>query len=237
MLPGPVLRAFLRANAVLRRSVYSSRRSTRVALGLDLLPCASISYFELGSVAMIAALRRELRPGMRVVDVGTGPYAVVALWAARRRGVHVVATEIDEPWAEWARAMARRNGLSLDVRCCDLITAVPGPLDLVWFVPPFTSEETFRAQIEVARITDPAEIARLHLRSCGGELGWELIDRLYAQLPGRLAPQGRVLVVVNEGHVDPDRIVSLAAERGLRATRWRPVPVLPYSVVGAERRT
>ncbi len=67
-----------------------------------------------------------------------------------------------------------------------------------------------------------------------GELGWELIDRLYAQIPGRLAEGGRVLVVVNEGHVDPDHIVSLATARGLRASRHRPVPGLPYSVVGAE---
>src|SRR5262249_23243328 len=73
-----------RANALARRVIYRSRLATRLLYGIRADPYRSISFWELGTLAMRRALGRELREGMRALEVGTGPYAVLALWALSR---------------------------------------------------------------------------------------------------------------------------------------------------------
>ena len=78
---------------------------------------------------MRRALARDLRGGMRVLEVGTGPYAVLALWAVRRYRLEAIATEIEPMWAERARDIVARHGVSLEVRTCDLASGIAGPFD------------------------------------------------------------------------------------------------------------
>jgi len=65
------------------------------------------------SKAFEAAIRRAVRPGMRVLDIGTGTgTGLLAMMAARAGAGHVTACESVGPLAEAAREIIARNGLA-----------------------------------------------------------------------------------------------------------------------------
>lgn len=71
--------------------------------------------------------------GKRVLDVGTGPVALLAVMAARAGAKHVTAIEVTEAVADQARAVVRREGLEDVIEVvCGFSTQVPLPeVDLV----------------------------------------------------------------------------------------------------------
>jgi len=63
------------------------------------------------NAAFEAAIRRAVRPGMRVLDIGTGT-GLLAMMAARAGAGHVTACESVGPLAEAAREIVALNGLA-----------------------------------------------------------------------------------------------------------------------------
>src|SRR6267378_2445328 len=83
------------------------------------------------------AVAKEVGPGLRVLDMGTGS-GVSALLAAQT-GSEVVAADVNPKAVECARANAERNGLAAHITFVhgDLFQGVEGDFDLIIFDPPF----------------------------------------------------------------------------------------------------
>jgi SAM-dependent methyltransferase len=87
-----------------------------VRIGRQVLSnCLGASFFdivgnEIRNSAHDAAIRRAVRPGMRVLEIGTGA-GLFAMMAARA-GAQVVTCEMNTAMADTARAIIDRNGLS-----------------------------------------------------------------------------------------------------------------------------
>ena len=232
------VRAGMAANRAARRLFYRSPVVARALFGSWHERCDGISFFELGTVVMRRALARDLRDGMRVLEIGTGPYAILATWAARRNRLNAVATEIEPEWAERARSVAARVGVPLDVRTCDMTGDIDGLFDAIWFVPPFIARHRFNALVASTWRRSARELELLALRSVGGEQGSELIARFYAEAAPRLSPDGRAYVCFNTQHVAPESVASLARAAGLRLLPdVRLGGGLPYLVHVSERLT
>lgn len=230
MLTPPMLRTLSSANEAARRLLYRSETVARAVFNAKLRACDEISFWELGTLAMRQALVRDLRNDLRVAEVGTGPYATLALWAASRWRLDIVATELEPHWADWAQRSAEGNGITLDVRCTDLLEGVEGDFDLIWFVPPFTSAAVFKKQMAWAHADDDA-LRRHASRTLGGEHGWEVLDRYLGVVSARLRPGGHASFCINRVHQRPEMIRGVIGRRGLRLVReihWR---FPPYSVL------
>ncbi len=70
---------------------------------------------EVRNRAYDAALRRAMRPGMRVLEIGTGS-GILAMMAARAGAAQVITCEMNEIVAETARTNIARNGYADRVR-------------------------------------------------------------------------------------------------------------------------
>jgi release factor glutamine methyltransferase len=132
---------------------------------------------EADSLMLLAAARAEVRPGNRVVEVGTGSGLIAAEMA---RVTRVVATDIN-PHAVFC---ARDAGI--DVIRTDLFAGIRGPFDVVVFNPPYLP-------------TGPEERGDdwLEYALDGGESGRAVIERFARTVGDVLAPDGRILLLIS----------------------------------------
>jgi release factor glutamine methyltransferase len=123
------------------------------------------------------AVLAEVRPGDRVLDMGTGS-GVNAVLAASK-GASVLAVDINPRAIETATANAHANGVAdrMEVRHSDVFSDVAETFDLIVFDPPF---RWFRPRdLLEAAMTDE---------------GYQAMTRFVRQARSHLSPDGRMLI-------------------------------------------
>jgi release factor glutamine methyltransferase len=132
---------------------------------------------EADTFLLLRAAQTEVRAGDRVLEIGTGSGMI----AAGLDSAHcIVATDINPH----AAASAREKGVSV-VRT-DLFNGIRGTFDLILFNPPYLPTQPGD------RIDDWLEYAL-----DGGEDGRAVIERFSYGVGQRLAPQGRILLLIS----------------------------------------
>jgi release factor glutamine methyltransferase len=132
---------------------------------------------EADTFLLLEVSQREIQPGDRVLEVGTGSGTVAAGLSGYDR---IMVTDLNPH----ALACARQK--DLEVIRADLFGGIRGPFDLVLFNPPYLPT------LPEARIDDWLEYAL-----DGGESGREVIERFLESVGGVLAPRGRVLLLIS----------------------------------------
>ncbi|MFT3912913.1 MAG: peptide chain release factor N(5)-glutamine methyltransferase [Anaeromyxobacteraceae bacterium] len=162
--------------------------------------------------AALAALPRE-GPGS-VLDLCTGSGAIAVSVALGRPGTRVVATDLSEEALAVARANAEKLGAVVEFAHGDLWAAVHAGdrFDVILSNPPYIpSAELAGLSREVRR--EPC------IALDGGPDGLDVLRRVVAGAPSRLAPGGVLAVELHEGHAE--RVVALCREAGFEQAEGR----------------
>ncbi|HLJ66370.1 MAG TPA: HemK2/MTQ2 family protein methyltransferase [Chloroflexota bacterium] len=165
--------------------LFARRRHRRLVLEdvcrtpLAVLPDVFNPALFRSSELLTECVLSSLSPGTRLLDMGTG--SGVTAVAAARQGASVVAVDISPAACRCARINTLLNGVEcrVDVRQGDLFEPVGSEkFDIITFNPPFFPG-TPSAPWEVAWRSD------------------DVIARFLSGVQERLAPEGRVLVVLS----------------------------------------
>jgi release factor glutamine methyltransferase len=139
-------------------------------------PC-QVYQPEADTYLLLDAALAEVKPGDRVLEVGTGSGLIAAGLAKRAL---ILATDINPH----AVQSARKAGV--EVVRCNMSDAFRGPFDLILFNPPYLPTEPHE------RIDDWLEYAL-----DGGKTGRETIAQFAVGIGRVLAPGGRILLLVS----------------------------------------
>jgi release factor glutamine methyltransferase len=199
-----------------RRQVDRVRIRTLRGLRVTVQPGVLDPAWFFSSEVLVDALALEVRPGDRVLDLGTGT-GIGALAAARAGASAVVATDLDS----LAVACARENvaeDARIEVRAGDGFDPVAGErFDVVAFNPPWLS------------VSDDQHAAALRVDAA-------LPARFASGLADHLAPAGRAILVLSttadtDAWLAPLRAAGFAThpivvrDRGSEVlTAWRLTP-------------
>jgi release factor glutamine methyltransferase len=138
---------------------------------------AQVYQPEADTFLLLAAAQAEVKPGDRVLELGTGSGSIAA---ALVQDCDIVATDINP------HAVFCARGKGLDVVQSDLCSGIRGTFDLVIFNPPYLPTQPDE------RIDDWLEYAL-----DGGATGRAVIERFAISVGDVLAPGGRILLLIS----------------------------------------
>ncbi|MEJ3745412.1 methyltransferase [Actinomycetes bacterium KLBMP 9797] len=182
------------------RAEAGTQGQTFEYLGRTLVVPPDVQPINAMSDLLGTAVLAEVRPGDRVLDMGTG-CGVNAILAAST-ATDVLAVDINPHAVEAARRNAARNGVAdrVTVRESDVFSAVDGAFDLIVFDPPF-------------RWFAPRDL----LEQAHTDENYRALTTFFREVRGRLRPGGRLLLFFGTSG-DLGYLERLAAEEGFTTT-------------------
>ncbi len=135
------------------------------------------SYF------LLSFVKKYVKKGMRVLDMGTGS-GILAEEAIKNKAV-VLAVDINKEAVDYCT----KRGINAVQS--DLFERVNGKFDLIIFNPPYLPEERDYCGIKMTSedfnyVNDIALV--------GGKHGWEVIDRFFSKVKDYLNENGKILI-------------------------------------------
>ena len=132
----------------------------------------------------------RIRPGMRVLDIGTGSGALAVSIAHHAPECHVTAVDVSDAALAVAAGNARANGAAVRFVKSDLLAALAGEVfDVIVSNPPYISRQEMDALMPETR-REPA------LALFGGEDGLDFYRRICREAPAQLREGGCLLLEI-----------------------------------------
>lgn len=147
-----------------------------------------------------------LKPGMAVLEIGTGSGAISIALQLNCPESRITATEISPEALVIARKNAARHGLRIAFREADLFPEGNQRYDLIVSNPPYVSAREYQDLEDHIREYEP-RVALL-----AEEEGLIFYRRILAQAPARLEDRG--LILLEHGFWQRERILALAKDAG-----------------------
>ena len=131
------------------------------------------------TVLMKKALKKFVKKQDKVLDIGTGAFAIHSIWIKKSIGADVIATEINDKYIESAKIVSKDNNVDIKILKSDLFRSIKGKFDWTIFNPPFKNREDSN--------------------------GYKLVERLLKEAPKNT----RLMIVVNAFYANQKRIEEI----------------------------
>jgi len=168
--------------------ILSTNFFAKLLFGVD---CGkSHMQYQIGfsTILMKKALKRYVKANDKVLDIGTGAFAIHAIWIKKNLGVDVVATEINDKYIESAGRVAKDNKAGIRILNSDLFKGIKEKFDWAIFNPPF-------------RNTQDAN-------------GYKIVERLLKEAPAKL----KLMIVVNSFYVNQKKVEEIIKKNNYKIT-------------------
>jgi methylase of polypeptide subunit release factors len=187
-------------------------------------------YWDWTTLALRRAMRKHLRPNNSFLDMGTGPFAVLAIYANIKLGCkHVSAVDYLKPLLSAAKENADSLGLEVEFIYSDLFDNINVVYDVIAFNAPYLD-------IEEGRRRGILENKTAELRFSGGAGGGETIERFLHEAPRFLSEKGKLLLGVNHFHISRTTVHDIISSSDMIIERLQRNPPFPGTVYVLIRR-
>lgn len=191
-----------------------STHLTRLLFGVSVMNTARIELWDYTTLLLCKGIRRYVRDGMKVWDLGCGHVALLSLFVAKQARAQILATDWEPSIVVSARETASLCGVEVQLLEADLGKGVTGTFDLVLFNAPYLPQEyiSFLAKRNARAALDYGMFVR---RFSGGMNGLATITRFLKEIPSKLRPGGMILLGYNSYYVATALVERLVEEANL----------------------
>ena len=213
-------RFLMKMNGLIRTHLFSQRRFIAFVFNVNAVVSPSVqSYCEWGTILQRVIMKRYIWPGVRILDIGTGAHAMLAIFAKKRfPEVSILATDILTDRISFARKTAAQNRCDVTFEVKDMFEGINSRFDFVLFNPPaIPSSELEELGFELNSY--PGLGARRCWSGDGGSDGLDAIRAFLNGLGEHLTVHGRAILTVNPIHCSVDHLSSLCQNGALTIER------------------
>jgi methylase of polypeptide subunit release factors len=179
----------------------SSKSLTSTLFGFS--PGDSIygEYWDWTTLALLVEIKKRFNEGMSLLDIGTGPYGILAIFVSERLNAAAV-TACDHMAELIANALAQPNAGKVHFAVSDLFEGINGCFDCIVFNAPYMKHGK---GMEIGVITSHLE----EKRWSGGADGMDTIRRFLRNAAEHLNTSGICMLGVNHHHLPDSEVRSV----------------------------
>jgi len=196
---------------ILNRWIRKNSYITKILFGVKIGGGQRI-HWDFTTLALKKCLLKQVQPGNDVLEVGTGPYAILSILVAKRLECNILACDINEMYVAKARKTVELNGVRVEVVRSDLFSGISEKFDIIFF-----------NSVYIPRAIGPRiGVDRWHEVDtdwCGGDIGTEVIERFLKDAPPHLKENGKILLGYNPKYLVEELVVSLCKEYNYQITK------------------
>jgi methylase of polypeptide subunit release factors len=210
------------------RAATRSKVLAHALFGVDFRPLdEDETYFDVTTPVLVREAVRRLTRSSRVLDLGTGPVAVIGLALWNRLGCHVISADVNPESVRLAQTNVDRNRAPIRVVESTFFDAIDQDFDTVVFNPPYVPTETGERRGLSARFRQQWD---------GGPDGLAVIDAFLTAVAAD-DREPLVLMGVNHKHTPRGPLTALLGEHpNLRTEEVYRHPLLPVDVYVLRKR-
>src|SRR3989338_8114574 len=135
--------------------ILSTNLFSKLLFGVDCSKGDVKCQIGFSTILMKKALKKHVKSRDKVLDIGTGAFAIHGIWLKKNIGAGVVATEIDRRYIESARKVMKDNKVNFRVIKSDLFRSVRGKFNWAIFNPPLRSFSFLNGGLKIAQLNFP----------------------------------------------------------------------------------
>jgi methylase of polypeptide subunit release factors len=189
------------------RWLRKSRVTTQILFGVRVLPSERI-HWDFTTLAFKKALTEFARPGQKILEIGTGPYALLSIFLHRRVLCQITATDINEDYVKQAALNAEFNRAKLKLIRSDLFENITGTFDLIFWNSVYIPRD-------IGSKLGMNSLEKSETDWCGGSSGSEMIEKFLVQAREYLEDDGRILLGFNQFYLGLRAISGICQDHAL----------------------
>lgn len=212
------------------RLISGSSVLTRMFFGVRFPPRTrtDASLWDLTTLAFRRPLKEVVANEQEILEMGTGPLALLSIYLCKHRRItRVTSVDIEPENLSSAAEAARLNGVELQLVQSDLFSALRGRWDIVFFNPPY---------VPTHHLLYPPTGKKRPLASDGGEEGVDVIARFLDQVRRHTDENSRILVGINTIFVSEETLERMGERFGFVISRKFDPTLWPSKVYEFVRR-
>lgn len=195
----------------LNNFIRKSSLVTRMLFGVKVLGSKRI-HWDFTTLALKKAINRHIEDGMRVLEMGTGPHAILSVYMAKKYRCEIVACDINPEYVRSAIETAKLNDVSIEVVESDYFANITGEFDvIIWNAVYIPYKVGIKSGID--------NLCDYETDWCGGETGLESIEKFLQTAPDCLKVSGDILLGFNNFYLKENLVLQRCKDLGFLVIR------------------
>lgn len=164
-------------------------------------------HYDTTTLLFRKALKREVDRNDNVLEMGIGQAALLSLYLAKKKKLKPHGVDISPVRVKDSLRTAQLNNAQVDFRQSDLFAGVQGVYTVIFFNPPYVHSSAGRSLNLTTRLSLESDAAW-----DGGAEGTDVLKRFIQDSPPFLAPQGKLMIGVQDFYVKESAMKALAEQ-------------------------
>ena len=192
----------------MNRWIRKQKLISKFLFGINIIHANHV-HWDFTTLALKNCLLKDIMPGQKVLEIGTGPHAILSIFLARHIKCDITATDINKVYVNYARETARSNGITINIVQSDLFENIDDQFDIIFWNSVYIPKAT-GLNLRIDQIHED------ETDWCGGDTGIEKIRKLLESAQHHLNKNGKILLGFNKMYLPEKSVADLCRSYGYK---------------------